>query len=227
MRIRILIKNKDSYQEINLESFYAKIFPPTVTESESVEEPEVSIAEAPTSIPTSTPTPVPTPTSIQMAVPDQLCQGGGQRIPLNPEAGLLKLMMQNNRLPNSVEVIEVIGGVTYAAQRAENIQTGEVLLYFTAYNGIVATSIQELSQPFQQQLYASVQSQQLIEFDPNAAFLKAIVADEFIPNSKEFDAMDQGIKYRAQHAENSLTRTVKVYYVAVGDWDNVQEITCS
>jgi hypothetical protein len=63
--------------------------------------------------------------------------------------------------------------------------------------------------------------EQVIQFNPDAALQKRIFADGFVPNSGEFDITHQGVVYRGQRAERLDTGEVRVYYAAVGDWENV------
>lgn len=58
----------------------------------------------------------------------------------------------------------------------------------------------------------------------NAALQRRMFADGFVPNSPEFDVEIDGIDYRAQRSEHLETGKVRVYYAAVGDWDNVRFI---
>lgn len=74
-------------------------------------------------------------------------------------------------------------------------------------------------------LWAKAQAEQVIEFNPGAALQKHIFADGFVPNSPEFDLSHAGTDYRAQRAEHLVSGEVRVYYVVIGDWANVQHMT--
>lgn len=71
-------------------------------------------------------------------------------------------------------------------------------------------------------LLAKAEERQVIQFNPNAALQKRIFAEGFVPNSAEFSLVFQGVSYTAQRAERLDTGVVRVYYVRVGDWGNVQ-----
>lgn len=69
------------------------------------------------------------------------------------------------------------------------------------------------------------QENQVIEFNPDAALQKQIFADGFVPNSSEFSVTHEGTEYIAQRAEHLGSGEVRVYYVSVGEWDKVQQVT--
>ncbi len=71
-------------------------------------------------------------------------------------------------------------------------------------------------------LLAEGQARQVIQFNPQAALQKQIFADGFVPNSSEFEVEVAGVRYLAQQAEHLGTGKVRVYYVPVGDWANLQ-----
>jgi hypothetical protein len=71
-------------------------------------------------------------------------------------------------------------------------------------------------------LLAQGERNQVIYFNPDAALQKRIFADGFVPNSGEFRMTAEGVQYIAQRAEHLGTGAVRVYYVRVGDWGNVQ-----
>jgi hypothetical protein len=73
----------------------------------------------------------------------------------------------------------------------------------------------------EQKLIAKGDLLQVIQFNPNAALQKRIFADDFVPNSSEFEEEDQGVTYVAQRAEHLGTGEVRVYYVPKGFWDQV------
>lgn len=70
-------------------------------------------------------------------------------------------------------------------------------------------------------LLAEAEVRQVLRFDPSAALQMRIYADGFAPNSPEFDAQVYGVQYRAQRAEHLRTGEVRVYYVKIYDWNNV------
>ncbi|MEM7128745.1 MAG: hypothetical protein AAF702_20600 [Chloroflexota bacterium] len=74
----------------------------------------------------------------------------------------------------------------------------------------------------QEELRIAGQQHQLIQFNPDAALQKRIFADDFVPNSGEFTIERDGIQYVAQRAEHLGSGEVRVYYVQIGDWGNVQ-----
>ena len=61
-----------------------------------------------------------------------------------------------------------------------------------------------------------------MQFNPNAAIQKRIMADGFVPNSQEFSLEVGGRRYVGQQAENLRTGEVRVYYVQEGLWDDVK-----
>jgi len=63
---------------------------------------------------------------------------------------------------------------------------------------------------------------QVMRFNPTAALQRQIFADGFAPNSDEFDVPLEGATYRAQRAEHLASGAVRVYYVKVPVWANVQ-----
>lgn len=74
-------------------------------------------------------------------------------------------------------------------------------------------------------LLAQAELEQVIRFNPKAALQRAIFVDGFVPNSAEFTVDEDGISYVAQRAEHMGTGEVRVYYVPVGDWGNVQFVS--
>ena len=70
-------------------------------------------------------------------------------------------------------------------------------------------------------LLAAGEQQQVIQFNPHAALQKRIFADRFVPNSPEFSLAFNRMVYAAQRAEHLGTGAVRVYFVRVGDWGNV------
>lgn len=73
-----------------------------------------------------------------------------------------------------------------------------------------------------QVLKSTAAQRQVIQFNPGAALQKRIFADQLVPNSPEFEIDHQGVKYIGQRAEHLGSGEVRVYYVPVGDWGNVQ-----
>ena len=73
-------------------------------------------------------------------------------------------------------------------------------------------------------LLATAAQAQVIQFNPRAALQKHIFADEFVPNSPEFEIDLSGVPYVAQRAEHLETGKVRVYYVPRGDWSRVRYV---
>lgn len=69
------------------------------------------------------------------------------------------------------------------------------------------------------------EAHQVIQFNPDAALQKRIFADGFVPNSPEFTVEHDETAYVAQRAEHLDTGDVRIYYVPVGDWSNVEYVT--
>lgn len=65
---------------------------------------------------------------------------------------------------------------------------------------------------------------QVLQFNPQAALQKRIFADRFVPNSPEFSVTVAGTTYASQRAENLANGVVRVYFVQVGDWGNVNYV---
>lgn len=79
--------------------------------------------------------------------------------------------------------------------------------------------------PFRQALWEAAQAAQLIRFNPDAALQGAIFqtgAARYVPNSNEFPFNWENQQYVCQRSELLDRPVVRVYYVPVGDWDNVQ-----
>ncbi len=70
-------------------------------------------------------------------------------------------------------------------------------------------------------LLAEAEQKQVLQFNPSAALQKRIFGDGFVPNSAEFTQTVDGRAYAAQRAESLGSGQVRVYYVPVGDWNNV------
>jgi len=71
-------------------------------------------------------------------------------------------------------------------------------------------------------LVAAGRANQKMQFNPNAAIQKRIVADGFVPNSQEFSLDVGGKRHTGQQAEHLGTGEVRVYYVQDRLWDDVQ-----
>jgi len=77
----------------------------------------------------------------------------------------------------------------------------------------------------QAELVAQAQAHQVIQFNPTAALQERIFAHDFVPNSGEFDMAVGNAVYRAQRAEHLQSGEVRVYYVRVPHWSNVEFIS--
>ncbi|MBP7962735.1 MAG: hypothetical protein KBG20_03190 [Caldilineaceae bacterium] len=77
----------------------------------------------------------------------------------------------------------------------------------------------------EQKLVQVAAQKQVIQFNPDAALQKVIFAHGFVPNSGEFDIDLDGQAHIGQRAENLASGEVRVYFVRVGDWGNVQFVT--
>jgi hypothetical protein len=73
-------------------------------------------------------------------------------------------------------------------------------------------------------LLAAAAQAQVIQFNSQAALQKRIFADEYVPNSPEFEIDLSGVRYVAQRAEHLGSGTVRVYYVPKGDWSRVRYV---
>jgi PKD repeat protein len=73
----------------------------------------------------------------------------------------------------------------------------------------------------ERQILARGEAEQVIQFNPDAALQKQIFADDFVPNSPEFEEEVEGTVYIGQRAEHLGTGEVRVYYVPKGQWDQV------
>ena len=144
-----------------------------------------------------------------------------QAIQFNPGAALQQRIFADRFVPNSAEFSLNVGGTRYTAQRAENLATGEVRLYWVRGEdwGAVQWSAPE-SAPGG--LAAEAQRKQAIQFNPGAALQKRIFADGFVPNSPEFTLDVAGTHYTAQRAENLANGVVRVYFVRGNEWGAVQ-----
>ncbi len=73
-------------------------------------------------------------------------------------------------------------------------------------------------------LLAAAEEAQVIQFNPEAALQKRILADGFVPNSPEFELSFNSTSYVAQRAEHLGTGEVRVYYVTKGNWSDVRHV---
>lgn len=71
-------------------------------------------------------------------------------------------------------------------------------------------------------MLAEAERQQNMQFNPNAALQKRIFADGLVPNSPEFRTRVGGVELGAQRAESLGSNLVRVYFVVVPDFANVQ-----
>jgi hypothetical protein len=115
------------------------------------------------------------------------------------------------------ESFEHLGGIVDRLEQLQASQTHEVGAS-AAGSQIHATTTTSLTEV----LLATGKTHQVIQFNPQAALQRRIFADGFVPNSSEFNAEVQGLRYLAQQAEHLGTGKVRVYYVLVGDWGNVR-----
>ncbi len=146
-------------------------------------------------------------------------------IQFNPDAALQKRIFTDRFVPNSSEFTVDSGGVTYSAQRAENLASGVVRVYYVANGDWGNVRFVERgnagSDTLAATLLAQAEQHQVIQFNPDAALQKRIFADGFVPNSPEFQTSTGGTTYTAQRAENLGNGIVRVYYVANGDFANI------
>lgn len=77
----------------------------------------------------------------------------------------------------------------------------------------------------QNALRNEAQRQQAIQFNPDAALQKVIFAHRFVPNSPEFRLSVGSVNYGGQRAESLQSGEVRIYYVVVGEWGDVQYAT--
>lgn len=105
--------------------------------------------------------------------------------------------------------VGMLGGTNHAGPLFLTFQIGE--------DEIPATSLEEL-------LLRTGEQKQVIQFNPDAALQKQIFLDDFVPNSGEFDVVWDNNEYVAQRAENLGSGEVRVYYVPVNDWGDVDYI---
>ncbi|MFN8482448.1 MAG: PQQ-dependent sugar dehydrogenase [Anaerolineae bacterium] len=146
---------------------------------------------------------------------------GRQVIQFNPDAALQKRIFADGFVPNSSEFQTGANGATYTGQRAENLASGVVRVYYVANGDWGNVRFVERGSAANDALAAALLAQaeqgQVIQFNPDAALQKRIFADGFVPNSPEFQVDANGTAYTAQRAENLGNGQVRVYYVASGN----------
>ncbi|MFN8473794.1 MAG: hypothetical protein U0822_16510 [Anaerolineae bacterium] len=147
-----------------------------------------------------------------------------QVIQFNPGAALQKRIFADGFVPNSPEFSLQLGS-PYIAQRAENLATGEVRVYYVHDGDWENVSFvvrgQERSD-LDTALLAEAERRQVMRFNTEAALQKSIFADGFVPNSPEFYFRYDGGLYGGQRAENLTTGQVRVYWAVVDDWGSVR-----
>lgn len=150
-----------------------------------------------------------------------------QVIEFNPGAALQKRIFSDGFVPNSGEFRLGVGGVEYAAQRAEHLGSGRVRVYYVRVGDWSAVGAVERGggDSLAQALLAAGEQRQVIQFNPGAALQKRIFGDGFVPNSGEFRLSVGGVEFAGQRAEHLGSGRVRVYYVRVGDWSAVQNAT--
>jgi hypothetical protein len=163
--------------------------------------------------------PVPGPALLTRAEQEQVIQ-------FNPGAALQKRIFADGFVPNSPEFTLVFANVAYIGQRAENLASGAVRVYYVRSGDWGNVTFVQRPNPTGSALGAALlnkaQQEQVIQFNPGAALQQEIFAAGFVPNSPEFSQTVSGATYAAQRAESLSTGVVRVYYVAVGDWANVR-----
>lgn len=150
-----------------------------------------------------------------------------QVIQFNPDAALQKRIFADGCVPNSAEFSLTFDSVAYIGQRAENLGSGLVRVYFArvgdwAHVGFYQRGVG--GSPLGEALLARAEQKQVIEFNPGAALQKRIFEASFVPNSGEFSLSYNGLGYTAQRAESLMSGAVRVYYARVGDWSNVRYV---
>lgn len=78
--------------------------------------------------------------------------------------------------------------------------------------------------PTRAPLLAQADKLVLLRFNPSAALQRALLKDNFVPNSPEFNWTEGGVTWICQRAERLTDGAVRVYYVKPGDWGNVKYI---
>lgn len=169
--------------------------------------------------------PVPPPAGTQPALNNTLLTAGQQRqvMQFNPGAALQKRIFADGFVPNSAEFTVLVGGTSYAGQRAESLESGRVRIYYARSGdwGNVRF-VEQGSDDLSSALLAAGQQRQGMQFNPGAALQKRIFGDGFVPNSGEFTVNVGGADYAGQRAESLGSGRVRIYYASSGDWGNVQ-----
>ena len=107
---------------------------------------------------------------------------------------------------------------------------GDHIIAVAGPNGVVACGVIRTTGPdhsdspsgnLASSLLAEGAQRQVIQFNPAAALQKRIFADRFVPNSPEFSVTFNRLVYAAQRAEHLGSGAVRVYFVRVDDWGNV------
>ena len=170
------------------------------------------------------------PTLSADAAGDALLAEGEARqvIQFNPSAALQKRVFADGFVPNSPEFSLTVNGVAYTGQRAEDLGTGRVRVYYVVvgdWANVQAVERGAAGGGPGPALLAEGEARQVVQFNPSAALQKRVFADGFVPNSPEFSLTVNGVAYAGQRAESLGSGQVRVYYVVVGDWGNVQSTT--
>ncbi|MGB8647304.1 MAG: hypothetical protein WCF84_18850 [Anaerolineae bacterium] len=154
-----------------------------------------------------------------------------QVIQFNNQAALQKRIFADGFCPNSAEFQLTIGVTKYVAQRAENLGTGAVRVYYCPTTNYANVQFVERGQvadppdPLSDALIAAGQARQVIQFNNQAALQKRIFADGFVPNSGEFQVTDtDGTTYVGQRAEHLVTGRVRIYYCPTTNYGLVKII---
>lgn len=150
-----------------------------------------------------------------------------QVMQFNPAAALQRRLFADGFTPNSGEFRLTFEGVTYAAQRAERLDTGRVRVYYVGadnWANVLFVDAAAVLNPLAQALAAEAARRQVIEFNPAAALQKGIFATGYVPNSPEYSITFAGEVYTAQRAENLGNGRVQVFYVRAGHWSAVQMV---
>jgi len=75
-----------------------------------------------------------------------------------------------------------------------------------------------------QQLVLEGERRRTLRLNPDAALMKAIRADGFVPVSDEFSFTRAGAQYVGWLAEDMISGQCRVYYAQVGDWAHVEYV---
>src|SRR5947209_980623 len=103
-----------------------------------------------------------------------------QVIQFNPDAALQKRIFADSFVPNSKEFSLQVGGTSYAAQRAENLGSGQVRVYYVAVGDwgnvrYAQRGTDDATSPGNA-LLPQGEKNQVIQFNPGAALQKLIFA---------------------------------------------------